>query len=142
MTYATLAQLQDRYGDTMIVQLTDRAVPAAGVVDTDVVDRALADTDAQVDGYLKGRYELPLATTPPLVTDLALAIAIYKLHRRDPEDKIRRDYDDALRSLRELANGTIRLDVAGVEPETSGSSDVQTNEKDRPLTNDSMKGFI
>ncbi|MBL4757578.1 MAG: DUF1320 family protein, partial [Rhizobiales bacterium] len=46
MTYATQAQLLDRYGTRMLISLTDRAKPATGVIDTSVVDRALADTDA------------------------------------------------------------------------------------------------
>ncbi len=142
MSYATEQQLVDRYSERMLVQLTDRALPATGEIDPDVIARALADTDATIDGYLKGRYRLPLASVPPLVTDLALAIAIYKLHRKAPDEKIRKDYDDALRTLRDIANGVVRLDVAGVEPEASGASGVKTNDRERPLTPENLKGFV
>ncbi len=142
MSYATQQQLVDRYSERMLVQLTDRALPATGEIDPDVIARALADTDATIDGYLKGRYQLPLASVPPLVTDLALQIAIYKLHRKTPDEKIRKDYDDALRTLRDIANGVVRLDVAGVEPEASGASGVKTNDRERPLTPENLKGFV
>src|SRR5581483_5414709 len=142
MSYATQEELIDRYSERMLVQLTDRAQPATGEIDAAVVARALADTDATIDGYLKGRYRLPLAETPPLVTDLALQIAIYKLHRKSPDEKIRKDYDDALRTLRDIASGTVRLDVAGVEPAASGASGVKTNDRERPLTPENLKGFV
>ena len=142
MTYATLDQLQDRYGERMLIQLTDRATPPAGAIDTDVTDRALADAGALIDGYLKGRYRLPLASVPPLVTDLALKVAIYNLHGAVVAEKVARDYQDALKLLREIAAGIVRLDVEGAEPEASGSSGVRTNEPERPLSNAAMKGFV
>jgi phage gp36-like protein len=136
MSYATLQQLIDRYGQDVIVQVTDRATPPAGAIDQDVVDRALADTAALIDGYLAGRYQLPLATTPSLVIDLALQIAIYKLHRFAPDEKIKADYDAAMKMLRELAQGIVRLDVAGIEPESAGKNDVLVESPDRMFDSD------
>lgn len=142
MTYATLQNLTDRYGARTLVALSDRGEVATGVVDADVVARALADTDAQIDGYLATRYALPLAQVPALVADLAQAIAIWKLHPYDPDAKIRRDYDDALRALRDIAEGRIRLDLAGSEPEGSGAGGVTITDRERPLSADNLKGFI
>lgn len=142
MTYATLQQLIDRYGEDVLIQATDRVQPAAGVIDTGVVDRALADTDAAIDGYLAGRYKLPLAQTPTLVVDLALAVAIYKLHRFAPDQKIKDEYEAALKTLREIAQGIVRLNVEGAEPAASGASGVKTNDRERPLTEENMKGWI
>lgn len=142
MSYASLDQLTERFGEKMLIQLTDRATPAAGAIDADVVARSLADTAAQIDGYLARRYRLPLAETPTSVTDLALTIAIYKLHRRNPDDKIKKDYDDALKALRDIAAGIIMLAVEGVEPPASSTSDVRVSDRDRVMTTDSMKGFV
>jgi len=142
MAYSSLDQLTDRFGERTLVDLTDRAVPATGVVDEAVVTRVLADTDAMIDGYLASRYKLPLAATPPLVADLAATIAIYKLHRRAPDQKIADDYHAAIRALRDIAAGTVRLDVAGVEPEAAGTAGVTTTDRDRDMTPDNLKGFI
>lgn len=142
MTYATLAGLSDRYGADVLVQITDRATPPAGAIDQGVVDRALADTDAVIDAALAVRYRLPLATVPAMVADLALAIAIYKLHRFTPEEKIGKDYDQALKDLRELATGAKKLDVAGIEPTSSGAGGVVAIDRERPLTPETMTGFI
>lgn len=142
MTYATQAELVERFGETMLIDLTDRANPPAGTIDAGVVADALADTDAMIDGYLLGRYLLPLAATPALLKDLAKAIAIYKLHGDSVADKIRADYQDALKTLDKIAAGTIRLNVAGVEPVSSGASGVKTTDRPRDFTPDNLKGFI
>ena len=89
MPYTDLAKLTARFGDQLLLDLADR--DGSGAVDAGVVDGAIADTDAVIDGYLAGRYKLPLATTPPLLADLAAAIAIYKLHTYEPDTKIAED---------------------------------------------------
>jgi phage gp36-like protein len=142
LTYATQAQLTDRYGARTLIALTDRAEVATGAIVTAVVDRALADTDAQIDGHLAARYALPLTATPALIADIAQVIAIWKLHPYDPDPKIRRDYDDALRALRDIADGRVKLDLAGAEPEGSGSGGVRITDRERPLTETNLKGFI
>ena len=143
MPYATQAQLISRYGERTLVALTDRAEIPTHVVAQGVVDRALADTDAIIDGYLMARYVLPITgTVPPLLADLAQAIAIYKLHVQQADPKIEADYKDALRMLQQIAAGTMRLPVAGIEPPTQGGSGAVVTDRVRPFSADTMKGFI
>jgi phage gp36-like protein len=142
MPYTSLDRLTRRFGTTMLVQLTDRGEVATGIVDVATVDDALADTDAVINASLGVRYRLPLADVPAMVADIALSIAIYKLHITRPEEKIERDYDQALKDLRDLGSGAKKLDVAGVEPETSGASGVITSDRPRDFTPDNMRGFI
>lgn len=142
MPYASLAALQRRFGEIMLVQLTDRGENSTGVVDAAVVGDALVDTDAVIDASLARRYRLPLATVPPVVADLALSIAIYKLHRSAPDDKIDGDYKQALKDLDAFANGSKLLNAAGVEPEASAAGGVVFTDRERMFTNDSLRGFI
>ncbi|RUS64874.1 DUF1320 domain-containing protein [Pseudorhodobacter sp. E13] len=143
MTYATLAQMTERYGAAMLIALTDRADVPTGAIDAAVVDRALAEADAMIDGYLAGRYALPLTATPPFIGDLAQAIAIWKLHLSEPDPKVTRDYDHALRSLRDIASGALRIPgAAGAEPAATGGSGARITDRERPLTAANMKGFI
>ena len=142
MPYTTLSALTNRFGERMLVELTDRDELATGQVDTDVVDQAIADTDAMIDGYLHRRYALPLSDVPPLVASLALDIAIYKLHVYQAPDKIVEDYKAAVRSLDGISSGSIRLPVAGAEVEGSGSSGARVTDRDRPMTADNLKSFI
>ena len=142
MPYTSLDRLERRFGAAMLVQLTDRGDLHTGVVDAEVVADAIADTDAVIDASLALRYRLPLAIVPPLVADIALSIAIHKLHVGEPDKKIERDHDQALRDLRDLGTGAKKLDVAGIEPETSGAGGVVTSDRARDMSPENMRGFI
>jgi len=142
MPYATQAMLVTRFGEQTIVMLTDRAPVPTGAIDAGLVAQELANTDAVIDGYVGNRYRLPLDPVPALVADLALSIAIYKLHVNTTEAKVKDDYDQAIRTLRDIASGVVKLDAAGVEPASSGASGVQFIDRDRPLSPESMTGFI
>ena len=143
MPYATLAQMITRYGNALLVSLTDRAEVATGLVDETIVARALDEAGAMIDGYLVGRYALPLVETPAFLSDLAQAVAIWKLHIYEPDPKIAKDYEHALRSLRDVASGALGIPgAAGVEPQAAGGSGARITDRERPLTAANMKGFI
>lgn len=142
MPYTTLEDLIDRYSEGLLIQLTDRADVATGAIDEDAVADAIADADAVINGYVGARYKLPMAEVPPLLADVAKAISVYKLHSFEPSRKIEADYRDALATLKEISKGTITLDVAGVVPATTGSASARVTDRERPMTEDSMKGFI
>lgn len=143
MPYATATHLIDRIGEPLMIALTDRGEAQTGQIDGAVVDRALADATALVDGYLATKYALPLSEVPGLVVDITGAIAVWKLYITEAPDKVRADYDGALRMLRDIASGAVRLvGVAGVAPAASGAQGVQTNDRERPFTPDTMRGFI
>lgn len=142
MPYCTLQELTDRYSARMLLDLSDRGEAPAEEVDAALIDRAIADADALIDGYLKVRYALPLATVPRLVKDLSLRISIYYAHAHVASEKIREDYKDALRTLGEISRGLLQLDVDGIEPAPSGSAEVRTNEPERPLSAATMRGYI
>lgn len=143
MPYTSTPLMIDRVGEGMLIALTDRGEVPLGVIDATVMARAMADADAVINGYLAGRYVLPLAATPALIADIAAAVTLWKLHVTSPEDKIKADYDAAIKTLRDIASGVIRVpDVAGVEPASSGASGVQIVDRERPFTAENMKGFI
>lgn len=115
MSYATQQNLTDRYGERELRQVTDKSQPPAGTINTATVDRALADADSEIDSRLSVRYIVPIAgDTPPLVVDLACRIARYKLHEDKATDKIRADFDDAIRLLEQVAAGKAK--IPGLSP--------------------------
>lgn len=142
MAYCTLQELTDRYSARMLLDLSDRGEAAAEEIDAALIDRAIRDADALIDGYLAVRYALPLASVPRLVTDLSLRISIYYAHAHVAADKIKADYEAALKTLRDIAGGLIRLDLDGAEPPPSGASEVRTNEPQRPFSAATMKGYV
>lgn len=142
MTYATQQQLIDRYGEQTLVMLTDRAQIATGAIEAAVVAKALTGADELIDGYLGARYALPLVTVPPLIGQLAEVIAFWNLHLSEPDGKTKTDYQDARRTLKDIAEGRVRIPAAGVEPAATSAGGVQMTNRERPFTEATMKGLI
>ena len=140
MTYATLDMLKGAFGEANLVSATDRS--GTGSIDVSAVERALVGADATIDAALAVRYRLPLAVVPTIVSEIAVSIALYKLHVFAPDQKVKDDHDQALKDLDRIANGTRKLDVAGIEPQGSGSGGVIATDRVRPLTPETMRGFI
>lgn len=115
MSYATQADLTDRFGATELAQRTDRA--NGTVIDTVVLGRALSDADAEIDGYLATRYTLPLPSTPQVVNRLACEIARYRLYDDGVPETVRVRYQDAVTLLKRMASGEVKL--AGITPVTA-----------------------
>lgn len=140
MTYATQADLTERFGSVELAQLTDRA--SGQVIDTAVLDRALADADAEINSYLATRYALPLATTPTVLVRLAADMARYRLFDDRVTDAVRQRYQDAVSLLKRLASGEVRLDGANTPPEpAAGSVAVQVRAPCRVFSADALSGY-
>jgi phage gp36-like protein len=109
MSYATPADLEQRFGADEMAQLADplhtgSAVPA-------LLELALADADAEINGYLAARYQLPLVTVPPVLVRVACDVARYRLWADRSSDEVRRRYDDAIKLLTHVAKGVVALAV-------------------------------
>lgn len=112
MAYATLADLEARFGRAELAERTDRA--GGDVIDAALVARALEDASAQIDLYIAGRYAVPVAPAPPQLVQLCADIARYRLWQPAPSEGVRQGYEDAIRTLRDLAEG--RAVLAGATP--------------------------
>jgi phage gp36-like protein len=129
VTYALQADMQIALGDDELIQLTDRADPPVGAIDTAVLTRALEAADGEIDSYLAARYTLPLASVPTILRDCAIDIARYRLHDRGVPDLVKDTYKDRIAWLRDVAKGTASLGIntddiapasAGLPEMTSG----------------------
>ena len=121
MPYATQADLVERFGETEIIQLSDR--DRTGAIESAVVTAKLADADAEIDAYLATRYTLPLASVPTVLKRVACDVARYHLFDDRVTDDVRRRYEDALKFLQAVAKGTVSI---GVDPigQAPASSDL------------------
>jgi len=109
MTYATLPDMIARYGEKEIIDRTDRALPRLNAVDETVLNKALFDADAEIDGYLSVRYTLPLAAVPPDLKRIAGDIARFRLYDNKSVNEVRERYDDAVSWLTKVSTGKVRL---------------------------------
>src|SRR5688572_12127218 len=102
---------------SQLIQLTDDL--KTGEVDTDKVTKAIEDAEGEVNGYLGKRYAVPIAPpVPNLVQKLSTDIAIWNVYRRRQRapENVRQAYEDAIKTLLLIADGTIVLDVAVPPP--------------------------
>src|SRR5574341_1516172 len=104
MGYAVKQDMIDRFGDVELKQLTDRT-GAIDTIDDTVLGKALADADAEINGYLAGRYTLPLASTPLILVGMACDIARFRLYKPQATEEVRQRYEDAIKYLTKVAEG-------------------------------------
>ena len=118
--YATQQDIEDRCGPDTLLILADRN--ADGLVDTDMVGRALADAASEIDTYLGVRHELPLAQIPVALVRLCVDIAVYRLAAEADQatDERRNRYNDAVKLLMQVSKGTASLGL----PEPAAGSGV------------------
>jgi phage gp36-like protein len=112
MAYASAQDMKDRYPEKDLREITDEA---AIVIDDSRLDSALVDASSQMDGYLRGRYALPLAEVPLELVVVACDMAMYKLQGLRPINDIedaRRRYTDAIRYLEGVSAGRIQLGLS------------------------------
>lgn len=124
MIYARIADMVDRYGERELMQLTDRE--DAGEINPQVLNRAINDATAFVDGYLGRVYKLPLRgcakpltvpggtpeyVVPPVLTRMVCDLARYYLFTDvlDEKHEAVRRQQQAVRDLKALADGVTSL---------------------------------
>lgn len=143
MTYATQAQLTDLYGAQRLIELTDRAEPAAGAIDTEVLSQALVDADALIDSYVAARYVVPVDPAPAVLTRKAAEIAYYNLHIEAAPDAVRDSYRDAIKWLQAIASGNAVLPAASGQAAgpAAASDTVNVSGPDRVFSRTDLAGF-
>ncbi|MCP1375387.1 gp436 family protein [Dyella lutea] len=118
MTYAQQSDIDTRYGSDLLLTIADR--DGDGVVDTDAVLLALTDADDVINSHLAERYQLPLATVPPLLVKYAVDLAVYSLAAL-PTEEMRNRYNDTIKALKNIATGVQQLGLAP-PPATAGQN--------------------
>lgn len=142
--YATLQDMLDRFGDRELVDLTDRAVPATGVIGLVVLERAIASAAAEIDAALSGRYRVPVdPPVPSLVVDISCDLARWHLYTVHMTDVVAERARSARAQLAALAAGRQLLPLPAALPE-AGSPGGDTAEIIAPspiFGADAMRGF-
>jgi phage gp36-like protein len=146
--YCVLDDIKGVMPDAELIQLTDDTIPPAAINEANV-DKAIARADELVDGYLRGRYTLPLSSVSGLIRDLAVDIAVYNLFKRRKKNKmpeaVSDDYKNALKILENIQKGSITIgaDVVSspdpVQAVSTGEGAVANGT--RVFTRETLKGF-
>src|SRR3954462_14116028 len=100
--YATVDDVKARYPAKDLRELTDEA---GETINDSLIAVALGDASVVVDGYLNGRYALPLVSVPANLVVHTCAIAMYLLQALRPNvsvEDVRKRYEDAIKYFEQV----------------------------------------
>ncbi len=143
MAYSVKADILERLDLSVLIALTDDS--GSGSEDDTVITRAIADADAEIDGYVGSRHAVPLSTVPDIIQKFSVDIAIWNLYTRRgaaPEE-IKDRYDKAISFLGLVGKGQISLgadDPEGTPPDSDKPEFADANPV-RVFKREDLKGF-
>lgn len=119
MAYSTLQDLKAYIPKNIIIQATDDN--GVGEIDTEIVNEFIDRSDKKIDGFLRGRYPVPITdTVPEMIQDISTTLTGYALYRRKLQttlpDAISKDYDNVMKMLFKIQEGKVSPFEAVDEP--------------------------
>ena len=122
MDYCTIEDIETQTSTPTLIQLTSD--DGQEEVSRVVALEAILYSSTLIDGYLRGRYSLPLDTHFPLLRILAIDLSIYRLYsrrmRNEMPEVIETAYKNAISTLRDIQKGVITLQSENDTLESSG----------------------
>lgn len=122
MDYCTIEDIETQTSTPTLIQLTSD--DGQEVVDRVVAQEAILYSSTLIDGYLRGRYTLPLDAHFPLLRILAIDLSIHRLYSRRMRDEmpevIENNYKNAISTLKDIQKGVISLQSENDSFETAG----------------------
>ena len=109
-----------------------------------IIEKAIADADAEIDGYLMSRYPLPFQTVPRVINKFSKDIALYNVFSRIGIDEGEREnnyllrYRAAVKFLENVGKGIINI---GVDIKQTAASGFTLKSNERIFSRNSMKGM-
>ena len=151
MSYSTRAEVRDMVkddalnaiiGDTFIEDPAEREELVSPIIDA-----AISDADAEIDGYLAKRYAVPLAPAPRVINKFSKDIAVYNLFSRigidegtDQKTYLNR-YNAAIKFLTLVAEGTVSIGTETEDPASAAAGGFKVKSNSRLFTREKMRGM-
>jgi phage gp36-like protein len=121
--YLSLKRFVERAGVDRTTDLTDEH--GRGTPDPEVLGRAIADAEAEIDSNLAARYDTPLSAVPEVIETVAFDLAIARLYlRTEPPAGIAGRAKEAKDTLRRLASGAMTLPNAAAQTAAPSTSPI------------------
>lgn len=144
--YASVSDMIARFGETQIIRLSRPEDRTAETVDEEKVNIALTDASALIDGYIRGRYLVPIAVPPAEIVRAACVLARYDLsdtERSSPSDEMSKGRADVIKWLEAISKELVNLDVprALVSGGDQVGSGPRISDRGRVFSQDTLRGF-
>ncbi|OGU13870.1 MAG: hypothetical protein A2076_13160 [Geobacteraceae bacterium GWC2_53_11] len=142
--YCTLADIEKKRIPTdMLITLTDEE--NLGVINEETVAGCIHDAQVLFEGYMRGRYQLPLNPVPPLATSIVADLTCFNLYALKPQFEVPKTINDrndtALRLMARIQDGKMPLYDPVEAPPATGSNSVQFTTPASVFTSDSLRNF-
>ena len=139
MAYASLTDLIDAFDEVEVLQLADRDDDR--VADPDVIASVQGRTQSLIDGYLSGRYALPLDPPyPPVIVGIDCDLQRYFLSDNQASDRVMDGYNKSMDLLKAINAGKVLLSLPAPTAEDFAGT-ISVVAPDRIFTRDTMAGF-
>jgi len=141
--YCTLEDIKKAIPESDIVQLTDDET--GSLIDNEKVEEAIAYAEDIINGYLRGRYPVPIDPVPGLIRRLAVDLAIYQLYSRRlglemPQSIIDRR-KEVIRLLENIQAGKLTLGIETRDSPGQGYYKGSKKEEDKIFNKDLLNRF-
>lgn len=138
--YASRTDLEQAYGLSMVERLSIRPDDPDG---SESVARALAYAEGLIDAQLSVRFALPLAAVPPMLTTIAVDLAIGRMATTADlgTDEMRRREDRARSELRQIAKGEMNLGLPSADAPLARPRPVLGPGGSKVFNRDSLRGL-
>lgn len=143
--YATVTDMIARFGETHMIRLSRPEDRTAETVDAVKIETALADVSAVIDGYIRGRYFVPIVTPPAEIVRAACVLARYDLaqgEHMEPSDEMEKARKDVIGWLENISRELVNLDIPAAQPVGPAvGSGPRMSDRERIVTFDTLRGF-
>jgi phage gp36-like protein len=141
--YCTLEDIKKAIPEDNIVQLTDDK--NLGEIDETKVLDAIEYAEQLINGYLRGRYPVPLEPAPELIKRLAVDLAVFQLYCRRfeldmPQSMIDRR-KEIIRLLEQIQAGKVLLGIEKQDSPGQGYYKTSKKEEDRVFSKELLNRF-
>lgn len=111
MSYVTLNAMLEKFGEKELIELTDNEQPYQHQINQGKLQAAMNAANSEIDGYLAGRYSLPLVNAPAFLTSLGCDMAHFHASVGDTQEteRTKTRYGIAVKNLTNISKGLISL---------------------------------
>jgi phage gp36-like protein len=137
--YISEGDLDEYIEERTLIQLTDDS--NSGNVNTGIVEECIAGAEDEVDGYLAGRYTVPITgTVPGNIKGACVVLACRRLYVRRGRipDSFTAVVEDVMELLKNIATGKIPVDVTEA---ASPKDEVSVTYQERKFSRSTMSGW-
>ncbi|MCG9624638.1 DUF1320 domain-containing protein [Vibrio mediterranei] len=141
--YCTVTQLQERFSKQELIALTDKD-GSTGAMVVVVAEQAITDASATIDGYLGGRYALPLSAVPTILERICCDLARYYLYddALGEEHQATKRYKDGIDYLKQVALGKVQLSLSSTQTKPAETNTAEMMSGGSVFGRENSKGFM